>query len=81
MYPELVRDVRIRVIELQDHVLSTYDRAISDYTASEFSRRAPRRARSAACARQPHLGIRPRLNRLGVAPPAMGRRRAVMARP
>ena len=38
VYPELVLDVRIRVIELQDHVLSTYDRAISDYTATEFSR-------------------------------------------
>ena len=32
------RLVRIRVIELMDHVLSTYDREISDYTAGLFSR-------------------------------------------
>lgn len=38
IYPDLVGLVRIRVIELQDHVLSTYDREISTYTASEFSR-------------------------------------------
>ena len=38
MYPDLIKDVRIRVIELMDHVLSTYDRAISEYTAKEFSR-------------------------------------------
>ena len=33
-------DVAIRVIELQDHVLSTYDRIISQYTSEEFSRYA-----------------------------------------
>lgn len=38
IYPELMPYVRIRVIELQDHVLSTYDREISKYTAQEFSR-------------------------------------------
>ncbi|CAL8468285.1 g7825 [Coccomyxa elongata] len=38
IYPDLISLVRIRVIELQDHVLSTYDREISNYTASEFSR-------------------------------------------
>ena len=38
VYPDLIKDVRIRVIELMDHVLSTYDRAISEYTAKEFSR-------------------------------------------
>ena len=38
IYPNLISLVRIRVIELQDHVLSTYDREISNYTASEFSR-------------------------------------------
>ena len=38
IYPELMPFVRIRVIELQDHVLSTYDREISKYTAQEFSR-------------------------------------------
>ena len=32
------RLVRIRVIELMDHVLSTYDREISNYTAGLFSR-------------------------------------------
>ena len=40
LYPELVPDVRIRVIELQDHLLSTYDRAISNYTAKTFKRYA-----------------------------------------
>jgi NADH:ubiquinone reductase (non-electrogenic) len=40
IYPELMPFVRIRVIELQDHVLSTYDREISKYTAQEFSRHA-----------------------------------------
>ena len=41
IYPDLVPYVRIRIIELQDHVLSTYDREISNYTAQEFSRRGP----------------------------------------
>ncbi len=41
IYPDLISLVRIRVIELQDHVLSTYDREISNYTASEFSRYGP----------------------------------------
>uniref|UniRef100_A0A7S3QLS1 NADH:ubiquinone reductase (non-electrogenic) n=1 Tax=Dunaliella tertiolecta TaxID=3047 RepID=A0A7S3QLS1_DUNTE len=38
LYPKLIQDVCIRVVELQDHVLSTYDRAISDYTADVFRR-------------------------------------------
>jgi len=38
LYPDIVGDVRIRVIELMDHVLSTYDRAISNYTADIFQR-------------------------------------------
>ena len=38
IYPDLTHLVRIRVIELQDHVLSTYDREISKYTAKEFGR-------------------------------------------
>lgn len=33
-----MKDVNIRVIELQDHVLSMYDRQISAYTQKEFSR-------------------------------------------
>jgi NADH dehydrogenase FAD-containing subunit len=37
-YPELMKDVKIRVIELMDHVLSTYDRKISEYTAKRFAR-------------------------------------------
>lgn len=37
-YPELMKDVKIRVIELMDHVLSTYDRKISEYTAERFAR-------------------------------------------
>lgn len=37
-YPDLMKDVKIRIIELMDHVLSTYDRKISEYTAQRFSR-------------------------------------------
>ncbi|KAI3439031.1 hypothetical protein D9Q98_001441 [Chlorella vulgaris] len=38
LYPDEVRDASIRVIELMDHVLSMYDRAISQYTAERFKR-------------------------------------------
>jgi NADH:ubiquinone reductase (non-electrogenic) len=38
LYPDIVSDVKIRVVELMDHVLSTYDRAISNYTADVFKR-------------------------------------------
>ena len=38
LYPKLVPEVQIRVVDLMDHVLSTYDRAISNYTAEEFKR-------------------------------------------
>jgi NADH:ubiquinone reductase (non-electrogenic) len=37
-YPNLMKDVKIRIIELMDHVLSTYDRKISEYTAKRFNR-------------------------------------------
>ncbi len=43
-YPELMKDVKIRIIELMDHVLSTYDRAISIYTAEQFKRAGERGA-------------------------------------
>lgn len=38
IYPELMPDVAIRIIELQDHLLSTYDRAISKYAGEQFGR-------------------------------------------
>lgn len=38
LYPNLIKDVEIRIIELMDHVLSTYDRAISVYTGEQFKR-------------------------------------------
>ncbi|KAL4428590.1 hypothetical protein ABPG77_008902 [Micractinium sp. CCAP 211/92] len=38
LYPDEVKDVSIRVIELMDHVLSMYDRAIGEYTAQRFKR-------------------------------------------
>lgn len=38
LYPKLINDVKIRVVDLMDHVLSTYDRAISIYTADQFKR-------------------------------------------
>ena len=38
-YPQLAKDIsRVRLVELQDHILSTYDREISDYTAQLFGR-------------------------------------------
>jgi len=38
LYPSLMQYVKIRVVELMDHVLGTYDRAISEYTAKHFKR-------------------------------------------
>jgi NADH:ubiquinone reductase (non-electrogenic) len=38
LYPEQIDDVCIRVVDLMDHVLSTYYRAISNYTADTFKR-------------------------------------------
>ena len=37
-YPEIWKDARVCLVELQDHVLSTYDRKISDYISQLFSR-------------------------------------------
>eukprot|EP00878_Enallax_costatus_P042699 GHUV01050146.1.p1 GENE.GHUV01050146.1~~GHUV01050146.1.p1 ORF type:complete len:222 (+),score=80.95 GHUV01050146.1:935-1600(+) len=37
-YPGLMKDVKIRVIELMDYVLSTYDRKIGEFTAQQFER-------------------------------------------
>ncbi|KAI7836386.1 hypothetical protein COHA_009749 [Chlorella ohadii] len=38
LYPDQIQDVSVRVIELMDHVLSMYDRAIGQYTAERFAR-------------------------------------------
>lgn len=35
---DIIKDCRVRIIELQDHLLSTYDRAISEYTDRQFER-------------------------------------------
>lgn len=54
LYPTLIPDVSIQIVELMDHVLSTYDRAISTYTAEQFKRSgAPhmRAVRAQACMR------------------------------
>ena len=32
------QDVKVRVVELMDHVLSTYDRRIGEYTATQWRR-------------------------------------------
>ena len=37
-YPQICQDAKVRLVELQDHVLSTYDRKISEYTSKLFSR-------------------------------------------
>lgn len=39
-YPHICKDAKVRLVELQDHVLSTYDRKISEYTSKLFSRHA-----------------------------------------
>lgn len=49
VYPDLVKAVRIAVIELQDHVLSTYDRRISEYTRQIFTRQAKSTLESIPC--------------------------------
>lgn len=38
LYPALMGDVCIRVIELMDYVLSAYDRKLGEYTAQLFKR-------------------------------------------
>lgn len=38
LYPELMPFVRVRIIELMDHVLSTYDRKIAEYATDHFRR-------------------------------------------
>ena len=38
LYPSLIPDVKIKVVELMDYVLSTYDRKIGEYTAKVFKR-------------------------------------------
>jgi NADH:ubiquinone reductase (non-electrogenic) len=38
VYPNLYKEAEIRIIELMDYVLSTYDRAIGVYTAEQFKR-------------------------------------------
>ncbi|GFR46087.1 hypothetical protein Agub_g7573, partial [Astrephomene gubernaculifera] len=38
LYPNIVKDASIQIVELMDHVLSTYDRAISLYTHEHFKR-------------------------------------------
>ena len=37
-YANLIPCARVRLVELQDHILSTYDREISNYTSDLFSR-------------------------------------------
>jgi NADH:ubiquinone reductase (non-electrogenic) len=38
LYPALIKDVKLRIVELTDHLLSTYDRKISAYAADNFRR-------------------------------------------
>lgn len=37
-YPAIIASSTVMLVELQDHILSTYDREISDYTSGLFSR-------------------------------------------
>ena len=50
LYPKLTGSVKIRVIELMDHVLSTYDRKIGDYTGKLFKRNGIELVRAPASA-------------------------------
>lgn len=50
LYPQLTDYVKIRVIELMDHVLSTYDRKIGDYTGRLFQRNGIELVRSRSTA-------------------------------
>jgi hypothetical protein len=65
LYPELLPDVKIRVIELMDYVLSAYDRTLGEYTAQLFQRngidlvRPPLSHSSSATARQPGASAPP----------------------
>jgi NADH dehydrogenase FAD-containing subunit len=36
LYPDLVKDVKIRVVELMDRVLSSFDQKVGDYTSKLF---------------------------------------------
>lgn len=38
LYPDIMSDVKIRVVELMDYVLSSYDRKLGEYTAELFKR-------------------------------------------
>jgi len=38
LYPSIIGDVRVSIVELTDHLLSTYDRKISAYTSENFRR-------------------------------------------
>lgn len=37
-YSSIIASANVILVELQDHILSTYDREISDYASSLFSR-------------------------------------------
>ena len=52
LYPKLTGSVKIRVIELMDHVLSTYDRKIGDYTGKLFKRNGIELVRAPASAQR-----------------------------
>lgn len=39
-YPQIIDTSQVMLVELQDHILSTYDRDISDYASNLFSRHA-----------------------------------------
>lgn len=38
LYPSLMPDVKVRVVELTDHILHSYDRKIGEFVAKQFSR-------------------------------------------
>ena len=37
-YPDIISSSCVKLVELQDHILSTYDREIADYASNLFSR-------------------------------------------
>ena len=49
LYPSLAGEVQIKVVELMDYVLSTYDRKIGEFTGQLFKRNGIELVRSIRC--------------------------------
>ena len=68
VYPSLMPFVSIKLIELQDHILSTYDRIISEYTHTEFDRSVQKHLTFVPRSSHRHIGCISRARRDHVLP-------------